>query len=252
VADLLDEIEDKHGARQADLVLCLVRSIANWYAGRHENYVPPFVKAMRRQGTKERERKRILNDDELRIVWKSAETSGKFGAVVRLLLLTAQRRQKVLAMRWQDISADGTWIIPAEPREKTNAGELLLPPAALDIIASQPKLGSNPFVFPGRGDGHLGGISDCKRKFEAALPAMPQWQLHDLRRTARSLMSRAGVLSEHAERVLGHVVGGVEGVYDRHQYAIEKGAALAKLAALVGSIINPREVVPMAPPRKAR
>jgi integrase len=241
VAELLDGIEDRSGARQADQVLALVRSIASWYASRHDAYVPPFVKGMRRQSTAERARKRILADDELRAVWKAAETAGKFGAFVRLLLLTAQRRQKVLAMRWQDIAPDGTWTIPIEPREKTNAGELLLPAAALDIIRAQAQIGDNAFVFPGRADGHLGGISGLKRQFEATLPAMPQWQLHDLRRSARSLMSRAGVLSEHAERVLGHAIGGVEGVYDRHAYADEKATALARLAALIASIVYPRD-----------
>ena len=63
--------------------------------------------------------------------------------------------------------------------------------------------------------------------------------LHDLRLTARSLMSRAGVTSEHAERVLGHVIGGVEGVYDRHSYMDEKAAALDRLARLIDLIVNP-------------
>ena len=64
------------------------------------------------------------------------------------------------------------------------------------------------------------------------------WRIHDLRRTARSLMSRAGVLSEHAERVLGHAIGGVEGVYDRHRYDTEKAAVLTKLAHLIEQIVD--------------
>ena len=63
------------------------------------------------------------------------------------------------------------------------------------------------------------------------------WRLHDLRRTARSLMSRAGVQSEHAERVMGHVIPGVEGIYDRHSYDTEKADALRKLQALIEDII---------------
>ena len=68
---------------------------------------------------------------------------------------------------------------------------------------------------------------------------MPHWTLHDLRRTARSLMSRAGVRPDIAERVLGHAIAGVAGVYDRHSYADEKRAALEKLAGLVERIVNP-------------
>jgi integrase len=72
----------------------------------------------------------------------------------------------------------------------------------------------------------------------AGRPAMEGWCLHDLRRTARSLMSRAKVPSDHAERVLNHVIGGVRGIYDRHDYADEKRAALEALAALVTRIIK--------------
>jgi integrase len=70
---------------------------------------------------------------------------------------------------------------------------------------------------------------------------MPQWVLHDLRRAARSLMSRAGVASDIAERVLGHVIPGVRGVYDRHAYEAEKREALDALAALVDRILAPRK-----------
>jgi integrase len=66
------------------------------------------------------------------------------------------------------------------------------------------------------------------------------WTLHDLRRTARSLMSRAGVPSDHAERCLGHVIGGVRGVYDRHQYREEMLLAYEKLAALIAGIVDPQ------------
>jgi integrase len=68
---------------------------------------------------------------------------------------------------------------------------------------------------------------------------LPRWTLHDLRRTARSLMSRASVPSDHAERCLGHVLPGIRGTYDRHEYLAEKRHAFAALAALVERIVNP-------------
>jgi integrase len=242
VAALLDTIEDKYGARAADHVLATVRSIFNWYATRADDYVPPIARGMRRTSPKERARERTLTDDELRALWQATESSGTFGAFVRLLLLTAQRRAKVVSMRWDDINSSGTWTIPAEAREKGNAGALGLPTMARSIIDAQPRLGNNPFVFAGRGDGYVNGYSKAKVDLDGKLPAdMPQWQLHDLRRTARSLMSRAGVRPDIAERVLGHVIGGVEGVYDRHKYDSEKADALERLASLVDSIVNPRE-----------
>jgi integrase len=237
VASLLDHIEDNHGARQADAVLAVIRNIANWFASRDDNYVSPFVRGMSRH--KAGARKRILDDDELRAIWKAAETDGPFGAVVRLLLLTGQRREKVATMKWADV-ADGIWTIATAEREKGNAGTLRLPPLAIEIINAQPRLAGNDFVFPGRrGDGGGLNFSQSKRPFEAKLPAMPRWTLHDLRRTARSLMSRAEVRPDVAERVLGHAIIGVEGVYDRHAYFEEKATALAKLAHLIDTIVNP-------------
>src|SRR6516164_7989042 len=77
-----------------------------------------------------------------------------------------------------------------------------------------------------------------------------EWVVHDLRRTARSLLSRAGVASDHAERCLGHVIGGVRGVYDRHEYFDEKAKAFEALAGHVQRIINPQEnVVPIGSKR---
>jgi integrase len=256
VAALLDEVEDDHGARQADYVLAIVRGVMNWYASRADDFVPPIVKGMRRTNPKERARSRILDDSEITAIWKAAEMNRTFGALIRLLLVTAQRREKVVSMRWQDVSVDGTWKIPTEAREKGSAGELLLPPMALDVIRAQPHMGSNPYVLAGRGNGHISGFSKAKRALDGRLPAgTPQWQLHDLRRTARSLMSRAGVRPDISERVLGHVQPGVTGIYDRHAYRAEKADALQRLAALIRTIVDPprgQNVVSMGKLRKRK
>jgi integrase len=239
VAALLDRVQDNHGARQADYCLNVVRSIMNWYATRHDDYTPPIVRGMRRQNQGAQARARILDDNEIRAIWKQAENNGTFGAIVRLCLLTAQRRTKVSLMRWSDISIDGEWTIPAEAREKDTAGSLVLPESALAIVVKQPRLGSNPYVFAGRGNGPYRGFSQGKTAFDRRVPDIKPWVLHDLRRTARSLMSRANVRPDVAERVLGHAIAGVEGVYDRHSYRDEKTDALRRLAALIETILNP-------------
>jgi integrase len=243
MAVLLDEVEDGHSARQADYVLNVVRSIMFWYAARNDDYIPPIVRGMKRQ--KVATRARVLDDDELRTIWQAAEGNGTFGAIVRMCLLTAQRSRKVAAMKRPDFSDEsGEWSVPKEPREKDTGGTLALPEMALSIIRAQPQLATNPHVFAGRGDGPYRGFSAGKATLDAKLPTnTPGWTIHDLRRTARSLMSRAGVSSDHAERVLGHAIGGVEGIYDRHAYKDEKRDALAKLAALIDGIVHPRENV---------
>jgi integrase len=237
VTALLDRVEDGSGPVAADKALTIVSAIFNWYATRHDNYSSPIVRGMRRSNPKERARKRILSDDELRAVWRRA--SGTFGGFVRLLLLTGQRKDKVAKLGWDDLTAEGVWIIKTDPREKGNAGELVLPQVALDIISAQPRLAGNPYVFAGRRGLPMMNFAQRKDSFCAKLPPMPQWGLHDLRRTARSLMSRAGVSRDVAERVLGHAMDGVEGVYDRHEYKEEKAHALRALAGLIDNIVNP-------------
>ena len=111
-------------------------------------------------------------------------------------------------------------------------------------------MANNPYVFAGSlrgrrrankpsGPPTFNSFSRAKRDLDAKLGDVPGWVLHDLRRTARSLLSRAAVRPDISERVLGHAIAGVEGVYDRHPYAAEKADALNKLAGLVASIIAP-------------
>ena len=250
VNDLLNAIVRKSGAWNADHVLAIIRKIANWYQTTDEDYELPFVVGMRRTKSDVRERVRKLTDDELRRVWAAAENAGTFGALVRILLLTGQRRGVVARMRWADISEDGVWTIPNEPRAKGNAEALKLPDAALAIINAQPQFKGGKYVFAARRrsagsapapglrvlvEGPLSGFNKRKAAFDKA-SGVTGWTLHDCRRTARSLMSRAG-MKEYAERVLGHAIPGVEGTYDRHDYAPEKAAALRRLAALIEIIL---------------
>ena len=245
VTKLLDGVQDGSGPRQADYVLAIVRGLMNWYMSRSDDYVSPIARGMRRTDPKSRKRARILDDGELRTVWKIAEGNGTFGGIVRLAVLTAQRREKIATMRWDDITVDGAWSIPAEDREKGNGGVLVLPDAAVDIIRAQDRIGENPYVFAGRGEGHFQGFSPCKRAFDEKVTkardgkALERWTLHDLRRTARSLMARAGVRPDIAERVMGHAIEGGEGVYDRHSYRDEKADALKRLAGLIERILDP-------------
>ena len=261
ITALLDKVQDENGAPVADKVLTVVGSIMSWYATRHRNYVPCLVKGMRRTDPAKKERDRVLNDDELRRVWDVAGQSRTYGALIRMLLLTAQRLDKVLTMRWDDISpmqwpsnTPPVWTLRTELREKGNIGAVELPAAALAILDALPRYASNPYVFAGRGQQHMSASGVFKAKFDAKLPAdMPNWRLHDLRRTARSLMSRAGVSSEHAERVMGHSTGGVEQIYDRHAYLGEKSEALQRLATLIDGIVHPRKnVLPMTKGKQRR
>jgi integrase len=233
VADLLDKMVDNHGARQADYVLAILRKMMNWYATRDDLYVVPVAKGMHRSDPSGRKRDRILDDDEIRALWAACEESGTFGGLLKVALLTGQRIGKVVTMKWEDV-VEGEWRIPSEKREKGNAGTLRLPQIVLDVIDSQPRILGNPYVFAGSRVRHNPGKdkpagppvfnswshpkSEIDARIAAHVPNMRPWVIHDLRRSARSLMSRAGVRPDVAERVLGHVIAGVAGVYDRHRY----------------------------------
>jgi integrase len=247
VARLLDAIEDKHGAHTADAALAVLRAISTWYGERDDDYTP--IRGLKKRVPKNaRQRSRTLNDDELRAVWRTAEADeGPFGAFVRVLLLSGQRREKVATMKWSSVAEDGTWTIPTEAREKGNPGTLKLPPLAMAIINAQPHLAGSPFVFTGRHNEAISGFSRRHDAFKARC-GVADWSLHDLRRTARSLMASAGVPTEHAERVLGHARGVIEATYNQHHYRDEMGNALAKLAALIETIVRGEpggNVVPM-------
>jgi hypothetical protein len=244
-ATLLDHVEDEHGPHQADVVLAVLRSAANWLRDREDSYAPPFGRIRSRVAPQNRKRARTLKDDEIRAVWLAADKAGSYGALVRLLLLTGQRYDKVRTLRHADVGRDGVWTIRTAPREKNNAGSLKLPKLALDIIAAQPRFVGNDHIFPGNKGARFFEQRN-KRALDKA-SGVTGWRIHDLRRTARSLLSRAGVRPDIAERVLGHALRGVEGVYDRHEYSEEKADALRKLAALIERIINPTagNVVPL-------
>lgn len=256
VTELLDDIQDRNGAVQADAVLAQLSAMFNWYASRGDDFLSPIVRGMKRSRPKERARKRVLSDEEIGVFWQACGQEGTFGALCRVALLTGQRREKITQMRWENLSSDGLWTISSESREKSNAQFLRLPKLALDVIRAQPRTPSRPYVFQGRLKGPINGFSRAKAKLDARMeeiagqPIEP-WVLHDLRRTSKSLMIRAGVSPHDSERVLGHQIPGVEGVYDRHDYLGEKSAALRKLAALVTRIIQPPSNV-VAMKRRAR
>jgi integrase len=144
-------------------------------------------------------------------------------------------------------------VIPAARHKSKKDFLLPLSQAALDVLRGVPVVGGKGWVFTSDGETPISGFSKFKRDLDSRVLALiaeenkenvvPRWTTHDLRRTARSLMSRAGVAPNHGERALGHVIGGVQGTYDRHSYADEKRLAFEALAAQVSRILNPRDNV---------
>jgi integrase len=144
-------------------------------------------------------------------------------------------------MKWAEISGD-QWSIPGQ-RYKTGADVVLpLSGRALFELATIPRIQGCDFVFSTDGRSPIAGFSTFKLKFDLAC-GVKDWRLHDLRRTARSLLSRAGINPDIAERCLGHKIGGVRGVYDQHRYIVEMRHAFEALAAQIERIVDPRDNV---------
>jgi integrase len=233
ITNLIDDIEQERGLAMADQTLALLRRIFNWHAERSNNFVPPVVKSEARDGDNERDR--ILSDDELRAIW-SAPFAAPWAQMIKLLLLTAARRTEVSAMTWSELRGD-LWEIPAA-RYKTGKGAAFpLSVAAQEILAGIPRVNDCEFIFTTDGRSPVSGFSTFKLKFDAAC-GVKDWRLHDLRRTARSLMSRAGVAPDIAERCLGHAITGVRGVYDRHSYIGEMRQGFEALASQINQIVR--------------
>jgi integrase len=250
IVRLLDKIEDRSGATMADRTLAVVRKIMNWHASRSDDFRTPIVKGMARTKPSELARERVLTDDELRKIW--AVNNGVFSRFIRFLLLTGARRNEASEMTWAEID-EGDWTLPAA-RNKTKV-DLVRPlsKAAQAIVEEElpgPQIAGakskSDWVFTTDGLSPISGFSKFKALFDKA-SGTDGWTLHDCRRTARSLMSRAGVPTDHAERCLGHVIGGVRGVYDRHEFYREKVQAYEALAGLIERIVSGTEgsVVPM-------
>jgi integrase len=251
IVEMLDAIDTDHGPVMADRTLGRLRKAFNWQATRDDQFVPPLVRGMARTKDSDRARKRILGEEELRDLWTALDNArlpDPFPRLVWALLLTAQRRDEVAGMRWEEIDVQAKiWGIPVSRRSDRKGGEHVVPltDTILHLLGKPRKKGH---VFSTTSGGKsFSGFSKAKKALDTAIAQlrkrskrkpMPHWVLHDLRRTARSLMARAGVLPDTGERVIGHAIPGVRGVYDRHSYLDEKKDALERLAALIEQIVS--------------
>jgi integrase len=250
------------------LALAYVRKAFNWYEvnGHDDDFTSPVVRGMARLKPSDRERERFLSDDEIREVWAALDTITEpacFPAYVKTLLLTATRRSEGADMSTTELEGD-LWTIPKE-RYKTGRDHVIpLSTPALDLIRAQApaKPSKNAhFVFSTtNGAKSFSGFAKAKRELDKKIAEardregrapMADFVLHDLRRTARTLLARAGVRDDIAERCLGHVIKGVEKVYNRHAYLDEKRTAFEALASLVSRILNPAANVRELAPRIA-
>jgi integrase len=232
----LHEITDRLSNRPAEKrhAIAVSRTFFQWCVRREYIDRNPLVNA---QVPKSVARSRVLSDDELQAIW--AACSGTFGTIVRLLILTGQRRGEIGALRPQYIGK-GTITLPAQLCK--NGREHTFPIGPMTSALLQPVMRDDGFLFPARGNpkGPFSGWSKCKNALDD-LCKVKGWTLHDLRRTFATKLAEMGVAPHVIERLLNHVTGTISPialVYNRARYVEEMRAAVDLWEAKISSLVQ--------------
>jgi len=237
IASVLDTVADRAPVR-ANRVRALVSKILNFGIGRGVLENNPCQGVAR--PSEEHRRDRVLSGEEIKAVWTALDQQhANIQAILKLAILTAQRRGEVLGMKWAEIDLTGAWwTIPAERSKNRMAHRVPLAPQALSILQTINESEHDPiFVFPGWKDGM--SIENLQKPMrEIRKDSKIDFRFHDLRRTAATNIASTGVGRDVVGKILNHAEPSVTSVYDRHGYDSEKRAALEKWDRRLGRIIR--------------
>jgi len=245
IDELLDAVADRGGGLSANVIHSMLRSLFIWSVGEGFLDASPMVNVKR--PLKVSARDRVLSEDEIKRLWLACEAVGyPYGTLAQLLLLTGQRRSEVSGMRWDELDLDRrVWLIPGERTKNGEPHEVPLSAPSLEIVNSLPKI-KGRYVLTFTGDYPVTNHGAAKRAIDDELGAIDHWTLHDLRRTVATGMARLHIPLQVAEKVLNHIsgtLGGIAGIYNRHDYADEKRQALEAWGRYVLSLQRPAENV---------
>jgi integrase len=238
VIALLDAVRGRGAPVMANRVLAAVRKFFNWCISRGLLDLSPCAGVG--LPTRERARHRVLSDEELGAVLRAAREIGHpFGSIVQMLALTAQRRDEVARLGWDQLDLEkAVWAMPPEHAKNGKPHIVQLSEPALRLIETTPKL--DGLVFSSDGTTLFQGFSKAKARLDG-LSGVTDWTLHDLRRTAVSGMARLGIAPHVADKILNHqggTISGVAAIYQRHEFVDERKKALDVWGAFVASIAS--------------
>lgn len=213
--------------------------------------VNPVLALPMRHVFKPRPRQRTLSPQEIRTFLRAVYHSSirrQFKLALHLLLLTMSRKSELLLARWEHVDfEEGTWSIPEELTKTGKPHIVYLSSQAKELFGELKQLaGGSELVLPGRGSlkqpfAH-NAINKAKQQAVADLD-VPHFTIHDLRRTASTLLHENGWSSDVVEKAMNHTIGGVRGVYNRAQYAEQRRDMLQFWANYVGSLIEEGKVI---------
>jgi integrase len=238
------------GPFAARKALAAARGLFNWAVERAALAASPLavVKAARLVGPMP-SRDRVLDDREVRAVWRAAAELGyPFGSLVQLLLLTALRRDELSEATWSEINFDrGLLVIGAGRMKAKSSLAVPLVPTAVSILGAMPRFATGTDHLFRVGPKPYASFSGAKARLDRVIGGtVAPFTLHDLRRTVRTRLSELGVLPFIAELVLAHTQQGIAKVYDLHRYDAEKREALEKWERRLLEIVGAGPaVVPM-------
>jgi integrase len=232
---LVDRLSDRAPV-MANRVFEVTRRLYTWAIGKDLVETSPCVGLSK--PSPETQRDRVLTEDEIRAVWAGCDAEpGIIADPFRLMLVTAQRRGEVLSMRWQDV--DGPWwTIPAELAKNGLAHRVPLSRQAVAILERLRKRANGPWVFPSpTTDRPIENPQKAAERLRERSKVL-DLRLHDLRRTAASLMTGMGISRLTVKKILNHAERDVTAVYDRHSYDPEKRSALEAWGRRLEAIVS--------------
>jgi integrase len=189
--------------------------------------------------SKEVARDRVLDDNELaHVILAARKIGGPYGGIVELLALTGQRREEVARLQWEELDlAHQLWTLPKSRTKNAKAHVVHLSEQSMAVLTRADRPG--PHVFSLLGTKPFQEFSRAKRRLDK-LSGVTGWRLHDLRRTCVSGMARLGVAPHVADKILNHhggTISGVAAVYQRHEFLVERRAALDLWGAHVSRVL---------------
>jgi integrase len=214
----VEDLKNSGKLYQSNRVLAVIKAFFNWakQAGEIQDNPAQNIKRL----SEEKPRERVLTGNELVQVLKAASEMGElFGALIKTLILTGQRREEVTQAKWEEFDlTEGTWIIPAVRTKNGQPHEIPLARASVDFLESLPRK-SSEFLFPGRfGDKPFNGWSKASQRLLAAANLETPWIIHDLRRTFATGCGELGIDPFIIKRLLNHSMRremGVTSIYER-------------------------------------
>ncbi|MGZ8400386.1 MAG: tyrosine-type recombinase/integrase [Methyloceanibacter sp.] len=223
---ILDAVTDRAAPITANRLHAYLRRMFRWAIGRGLITTNPIEGLPK--PSNESKRDRVLTDAELVKVWNAAEEMGyPYGPALQLLILTGARLNEIGQLRWSEIGADSIEL-PGERTKNEQPHSIPLSTAAREIIAALPRIDGSQFVFTNTGTVPINAWGRAKARLDER-GNIAAWTLHDLRRTMATGLQKLGTPLQVTEAILNHVSGsraGIVGVYQRHDYAGEKRAAL--------------------------